>query len=932
MRTFFLFSFFLFSYSISWAQNPSKINLQGYARDTADAELSFATVMLLNTNDSTLVNFTRTDEKGFFSFKNIRNLPYLLKITHIGYLPVQLFLPEAKNSLNNLDTIRLKPINQELMEVVIRTAKAPLFIRGDTIEYDASSFKVPPGSSVEDLLRRLPGIEVDLDGNIKAQGEGVRRVYVDGKIFFGDNPKLATRSLGAESVGRVQVYDEKTEQVRLTGIDDGIREKALNLELKEGYKKGAFGKITAGIGDQHRWMSQGNYNRFNQKEQLSFVGFANNINQSGLNWEDYSEFKGQQSFTGSSDLDFGFASQEMSFSETGSGFFLGRSENRGFTRIFGAGTNYNFFDKKNQLNLSYFYNELSSLVDQYYFRETFLDEGSVSNTDTSNQTYYSGSHSINTRWELKMDSNNTLLITIKSSWRNSLGHSLQVQEFNKNNEEITNRLSSDNDNASINFGLTSTILFRHRFRKKERVVAGSAGANFIPSNGTDNLFSFNQYFIDGEFEDTVRMRNERDDATLQYKSSLLYSDQLSKKLFWETFYNFYYAQNEFNRQVKSPSDGFSRIDSLSVFNDNDLYFNRLGTSLRFANKGLNCSISAAIQRIDLAGKYLSDRMGSEIGEPINRKFVNIVPNFQLNYQMTRNKRLNVFYNYNISRPTFSNLQPVPVVSNRAFQSTGNPNLSPAIRHSTGISFFSFNPGNFLNYNVNLQSSFFESRIVNNTVAVFVDSIGFVSISKPENVTGGKQMSVSSGIGFPIVKTKLTCNVTGSINYDQTPGYVNGIKNNTENKGFRLRLSFNINPNRRFSTSLEASGGNTNLSYSIQKDQNQQILDFSGGSSLKWQFAEKTFFESNFNYSKYQNDRFAFSRDVPIWNTSIRQLLFPGNKIEIRLAVFDLLNRKISVNQSGSLNYVYRSLSPTLSRYFLLSVAYNVKGFEVKLKN
>lgn len=211
--------------TFSFAQNPAKTTIRGIVKDTTGEIIVAGTVMLLNPVDTTLVNFTQTNSEGAFVFNNVKNVPYLLKITYISYLPYQASIQPASGPENNLETITIKPISEELMEVVIRTAKAPLRIRGDTIEYDATTFKVPPGSTVEDLLRRLPGVEVDAAGNIKAQGEDVKRLYVDGKTFFGDDPKAATKNLGAETISKVQVFDGKSEQSKLTGVDDGKVEK-----------------------------------------------------------------------------------------------------------------------------------------------------------------------------------------------------------------------------------------------------------------------------------------------------------------------------------------------------------------------------------------------------------------------------------------------------------------------------------------------------------------------------------------------------------------------------------------------------------------------------------------------------------------------------------------------------------------------------------
>jgi hypothetical protein len=320
----------------------AQFTITGMLKDSSQTAVSSATVMLLNPKDSTLVNFSTSDSKGNFVFRNVKKTNYLLKISHIAFMPKEIFITPPEEKELNLDVIELKPIAGFLMEVVIREAKAPIFIKGDTVEYDATTFKVPPGSTVEDLLRKLPGIEVDGSGNISTMGKEVRTVYVDGKTFFGNDPKTVTQNLDAQAVSKVQVFTEKSEQEKLTGITDGSQEKVMNLELKEEYKKGYFGKVSAGYGwgenAPHRWLAKGNFNWFTDKQQLSFIGYGNNLNQTNLDWNDMSEFRGQSMQTGHDDGDFGFNSafgmRYFSFTSYGYG------DGTGFTNSGGGGVNY----------------------------------------------------------------------------------------------------------------------------------------------------------------------------------------------------------------------------------------------------------------------------------------------------------------------------------------------------------------------------------------------------------------------------------------------------------------------------------------------------------------------------------------------------------------------------------------------------------------
>ncbi|MEO6038931.1 MAG: carboxypeptidase regulatory-like domain-containing protein, partial [Saprospiraceae bacterium] len=557
------------------AQNPARTTIKGVVSDTLEAQLAFATVMLLNPKDTTLVNFTRSDDQGAFAFKNVRNVPYLLKISYIGYLPYQQHLNPATEETTDLGSVRIKPISTELMEVVIRTAKAPLRIHGDTIEYDASTFKVPPGSTVEDLLRRLPGIEVDADGNIRAQGKDVKRVYVDGKTFFGDDPKSATKNLGAETISKVQVYDEKSEQAKLTGVDDGKKEKAMNLEMKDEFKKGSFGKVTAAVGSDERWAGRANYNRFDQKQQLSFIGYGNNINQTGVNWEDYGEFKGQNTFGNYDNGDFGFGGGGRYYYVGGDDGVMNNFDGRGFTKNYGGGANYNFDNKKAKFNLNYFYNQTALQLDQYAFRQNFLPEGSFSNFDTTNQAEFRGNHSIGTRFEKDLDSSNILIVKANARLGKNTTDFRQSQFLLDKQGQPTNRLHLDNDNDLDSWRLNSAAIFRHRFKKQGRSLAVSGGYNGNRSDGRENLLSLNRFFEAQSLTEQIRLLNANANETNQWKSSILFTEQFAKKWFWESFYNFSQTDNAVNRQTSDPSLSDDRIDSLSVFYDQQTRYQRL---------------------------------------------------------------------------------------------------------------------------------------------------------------------------------------------------------------------------------------------------------------------------------------------------------------------------------------------------------------------
>lgn len=933
MRIFISFLFFTIFTTTLFSQNPSRTTIRGIVQDTTGEVIPLATVMLLTPKDSQLVNFTRGDANGAFEFKNVKNAAYLLKITYVSYLPLQIPVGPATDGTLDLGIVKIKPITSELLEVVIKAAKSTLSIRGDTIEYDASSFKVPPGSTVEDLLRRLPGIEVDAEGNVKAQGRDVKRVYVDGKTFFGDDPKAATKNLGAETLSKIQVYNEKSEQSKLTGVDDGKKEKAMNLELKEEYKKGRFGKITGAAGTEETWAMRGNYNRFNKKEQLSFIGYGNNINQTGINWDDYGEFKGQNTWNDNDNGDFGFSN--------GGGrrfyYFGGDDESpinnfdgRGFTKNHGGGSNYNYDTKKSKFNANYFYNQTGLDLVQQTLRQTFLADSSFYNTDTLVKYDFRRAHTVDSRLVEEFDSSNTLIVKGKARFAHNTSESRDNQLFYSGNNNRSNALNADNNSLLDSWRVTGSAIFRHRFKKKGRSFAVSTGYNDSKSDGTEDLFSQNTFYDIADFNKIIRQLNTKNNRTRQYKSSALFTDAFAKNWYSESFYNFSQTENLVNRQVTDPANN-SRIDALSVFYDFKVLYNRAGSSLRYSKNGLNSSIGVAVQQLVLDGAYAREEGGNLLAPSVKKTYNNFTPNFSLEYETQNNVNYSASYSYGVEEPKLSDLQPVPNVNNPAFRTEGNPELSPATSHEIELGLNRWNPAKFSSIGVNANVNLYDSQVVYNTTVDYVDSIGYRTTTRPVNVSGGREFSSWLWTNFPIVKTKLTMNINGGVNASRSPALVNDIENETTSTGLNARAGLTFTPNTKLILGLSGNSRLTWLRYSIQDEQNQNIQNNSMDASIKWQFLSKSFFESNFNYGVYQNDRFGFNQKIPVWNASVRRLFGKENRVEARLSAFDIFNKKVAVRQFGSQNFVSRSVAPTLARYFMASLSYNLKGYENKLK-
>lgn len=927
-KNFLLLSFLLLCTLIS-AQNPNRVTIKGILIDTSSGELPFATLMLLNPKDSSLLNFTRSDDKGAFEFKNVKNQPYLLKISYVGYLPHQQYLEPSPTPEHQLGKVAVKPITKELLEVVIKTAKAPLSIKGDTVEYNAASFKVPPGSSVEDLLRRLPGIELDAEGNIKAQGKDVKRVYVDGKVFFADDPKAATRNLGAETISKVQVFNEKSEQAKLTGVEDGKKEKVMNLELKDEYKKGQFGKLTAGVGSEERWLGRGNYNRFNAKMQFSVLSYGNNVNQTGVNWDDYGEFKGQSSFGSQDNTEFGFAGTSNRFWSASDDVPRNNFDGRGFTKNFGAGSNLNFDNKKTKFNASYFYNQTALNLNQFTLQQTFFKDSSMLSNDTLQQYNFRNNHNLATRLEQNIDSNNTLIIKANLRFSMSDLDNVSAKFYNVSNQ-LNNILTLGKNEDLQSWRLTSAAIFRHRFKKKGRSLAVSGNYNDSENEGENLLNSKNEFFRGISRLQYIQQQNTNYNYSRQIKTNVIFTEQLSKPWFFEFFYNFSQTNDKIGRRTSDPARTEVRIDSLSNYFNNITRYNRLGTSLRYSHDGLNIALGLAGQEIALRGENAIDPTLPPSQQPLDRRYRNLIPNIQTSFELS-DKYVGIDYVYSLAPPQMQDLQTVINFNNPLYLTIGNAELQPEKMHNINFNTSFWNASNFSNLGIWVDYVFTENPIVYNQIIENINEVGIRTTTRPDNSTNKHNVNSSLWFSLPIVKTKLTMNGNGGVEYSKMPTFINSLRNETTNLGFNVSLRFNFTPDPKLIVELGGNIRNNYIAYSIQEQQNQTILMQRINSAIKWQCLKKSFIELIFNYEGYQNERFNFNQKIPLLHASIRQLFLPENRLEVRLAGFDMLNKRITIIQNGSQNFITRTTAETLARYFMLSLTYNLKGHENKLK-
>ena len=369
------------------------------------------------------------------------------------------------------------------------------------------------------------------------------------------------------------------------------------------------------------------------------------------------------------------------------------------------------------------------------------------------------------------------------------------------------------------------------------------------------------------------------------------------------------------------------MDSLSTYFENNVTYNRVGTSLRYSFSGVNISLGGAALRYDLDGKQFPQK-GGQLFSSVTKSYPNFMPYLDASLELKNNLYFNFSYSLDITAPQIADLQPVINNNNPFFISTGNPDLNPEKSHSVSLSMYKFDPATFLNINIWGNYNYYLSQVVYNQT---IDPNTFIVRTRPENLSGGDNFSLGTYFGFPIIKTKLTVNLNPTISVSNNPTYINGILNNSNNQNYNLSFGLSLTPSDKLIMSLNTRLGTNNIKFSLSESQNQNIRNNGLDVSIKWNFVAKTFLETNLDYKRFRNERFGFEQDIPIYNVSVRRLFMKENKLEVRLAAFDVFNKRQSILQSGFQNTVVNQTSLTLARYFMLSLTYNLKGHESKLK-
>ncbi|MDX1911545.1 MAG: outer membrane beta-barrel family protein [Saprospiraceae bacterium] len=904
-----------------------KYSLRGALSDTAKAPVVSATAMLLSTKDSALLAFTRSDANGVFEFKNLEKGAYLLRCTFFGLQNLQQTVAlEGPDPVLDLGQLIMQEKNSLLDEVQVLGERDPVRFRGDTVEYNAGSFRVKDNAMVEDLLKKLPGVEVDKDGTVKAQGEEVKNITVEGKKFFGNDPKIATQNLPADAVDKVQVFDKKSDQATFSGVDDGQREKTINLQLKEDKKKGWFGNLSGGGGADlpdpfalaaARYEGRASLNSFKPKQQISLLGMANNVNQAGFSIDDYMAFSGaMRSMMGG-----GGGRVSLQFDLDNMDVPIDFGQNEGFLDTWAGGLNFNqeYGKRKSDFNASYFYSRSDRDYARSTNRQTFLPDGSFTTADESTQESSTDNHRVNVTIDQKIDSFNSVQLTSgfvytqKSTESAALSKTLNENGLTQNDGD--RRYASDAEGTNW----TGNLLLRHKFRqKKGRNVSLNLNFGMNANDLAGNSRSRNRFFDDGGGvlrDTTIAQQQDFVNDVQNWGAKATFTEPLGKKRYLEFNYGYYNTDNQADKDVYDLNGDERTYNALlSNAYENTFAYHRGGAGFRINRKVWNLSLGLDAQAARLEGVVTEG-----LGAPVQRDFQHLLPRFNFHRQFEQNQNLDINYLASVNAPTVQQLQPVPDVSDPLNITEGNPDLKPEYAHNLNLHFHFFNPDNFRSFFSGLFATYTQDRIV---MAQTIDS-QLVRRYTPVNVASNVQLNGNFAYGLPVKKwdSRFNLSLEGRLNYG--PNFINGVENLSTVTGFGPAFSWQFDPSEKISFSSEARLNWNNTHYSIDErfDQQYLIQEYSGDLNLE---LPKGFgFNTTFNLTVNNGLSTGFDQAVPIWNATVSKTLLKNKALELSVVVRDLLNRNVGIQRTANLNYIEDQRTASLGRHALLRLTYSL---------
>ncbi|WP_407557406.1 outer membrane beta-barrel protein [Winogradskyella sp. 4-2091] len=903
-----LFLVFAFLFSLLTFSQEKSFEITGLLKaEDSNNPIESATVFLQRIKDSTVVSYTISDKDGKFKIESSTYDTALnFYVSYVGYGTYFKKIAIDKEKID-LKTISLKLENQ-LGEVLIKST-APITIKKDTLEFNVKSFKTKKDANVEDLLKQLPGVEVDEAGNIKVNGKPVNKILVNGKPFFGNDPTITTKNLTKDIIEKIQVVDTKTKSEAFTGEEGDKENKTINLTIKEENNKGVFGRVSAGAGTDERYEFAGMVNLFNNDRRISVLAGGNNTNSPGFSFGEIHKMFG--------------SGGGISFNSNGSFSLGGRSfgGGQGITSSQNVGVNYaDVIGENTDIASDYFYASSNSKNESSTQRETILSDSRFftnSDSNSDNDTY---NHSMNLEFEIETDS------TFQISFEPSFGYSKSQTRYLNNEETLDEDFVLTNQSDVNSFVESYAKTFSNVFSATKRV--GNKGSYFKFELETDINDQESEDFLNSNTEvfgsnpETIDRNQftEGDNFSYGVSAELSYRIALlAKKLFLNFEYE--YAK-DIDNNLESTFDFNNGTQDFSDFNTD------LSTDFKYSDIRNVPTIGANYrgEKLSLYFKMsynFRTLKNEDLLRPqfnVERGFENIEANYRINYRFS--PKSSIYANYRLSNrpPGLRQLQAFEDVSNPLVTVIGNPNLEPSNRHSFYGGYNGFDwqkrTGFYANFNANISNN----QVVSKTI---VDAETLKRTTTYENVDGNYNYGVTGNYtkDFKIDTLRtIKLAIRTRYNFNKRINFNNDVKYSSEVRTISPRLGIDFLWDKVMEIKPYYQLSFTNNAYDIESFEDREFTSHNAGlrtatflpKNLEWRN------DINFNYNPNVAD--GFQKSAWFWNSSLAYSIFK-EKVILTVKVYDLLNQNTNARRIATQDYIEDSQSTVLRQYFMLSLSY-----------
>ena len=884
--------------------------------------------------DGKILAGSASDEKGFFQVKRLPADTYQISFSYVGLKTKTQQV--IVGSDRYMGAVVLEKNTNALEELKIEATQIRVEQKGDTTSINAAAYKVNQDATAEDLVKKMPGITIE-NGTVKAQGEDVKKILVDGKEFFGDDANMALKNLPAEIIDKVQIFNRASDQAQFTGFNDGNTDKTMNITTKSGRNNGTFGKLYAGYGTNDRYQAGGNMNFFKGDRRITVLGLSNNVNQQNFSMQDL--FGGSGS---AGRMPMGGRGGPRGGGGMGgpmSDFMVGQQNGVSATQSIGL----NYSDKwgiKTNVSGSYFFNNSSTITNQLSNRTYLIDQETkqfyVDSTGSETNNY---NNRFNLRLEHTFDSSHAIIYTPKFSFQSNENTSNQLA-LNTVNDTLLNSNSTYKKPINTGFNVNNNVLYRYKFEKPGRTIS----LNLIHdlnrrNNDTKQISDITALVKTGSYVNTLlRQQSLSNSNSNNYNANLTYTENLTDstqlQLSYNPILNHNLAERATNR-FDTANGAYSRIDTLLSNNfDNTITTHRANVSININKNKWKFSAGVTQQFLTIASLQTFPE-----NRTFEKSFQNLLPNLNFTYNFSNANTFRFFYRTNTNNPGVTQLQNVIDNTNPVMLSAGNPNLRQEFSQTLLSRYGSNNWHNSQSFFVFAMVTFTDDYIANSTYTATRDSVldnGMLlsrgsQIARPVNLNGNVNARSFITYGIPVKALKSNVNMNLGVNYSKVPGLVNQLQNfaNTFNINTGIVIGSNISEQVDFTISHTS---NINfVENTVLSAQNSNFFINTSNVKLNVMPTSSWVIQSDINYTNFSGLGSDFNQNFFLWNAGIAYK-FMKRMAEVKLSVFDLLNQNNNINRTVTETYIEDTRSNVLNRYYMLTFTYNIRKFKASPKS